>query len=71
MPFKLAAYHFAAQLTERAKTAGAVNTLIKKDDIIIGDNTDGCGVEDIRDNLRWIGATKYFNSWRGGRCSVF
>jgi len=54
VPFKLAAYHFAAQLTERAKTAGAVNTLIKKDDIIIGDNTDGCGLlRDIRDNLQW------------------
>ena len=54
LPFKFAAYHFAAQLTERAKTAGAVNTLIKKDDIIIGDNTDGCGLlRDIRDNLQW------------------
>ena len=54
VPFKLDAYHFAAQLTERATTAGAVNTLIKKDDIIIGDNTDGCGLlRDIRDNLQW------------------
>tara|TARA_S200000501_G_scaffold379012_1_gene446324 strand:+ start:597 stop:1427 length:831 start_codon:yes stop_codon:yes gene_type:complete len=54
VPFKLAAYHFAAQLTERAKTAGAVNTLIKRDGIIIGDNTDGCGLlRDIRDNLQW------------------
>ena len=59
VPFKLAAYHFAAQLTERAKTAGAVNTLIKKDDIIIGDNTDGCGLlRDIRENLQWPLAQK-------------
>ena len=54
VPFKLAAYHFAAKLTERAKIAGAVNTLIKKEGIIIGDNTDGCGLlKDIRDNLQW------------------
>ena len=54
VPFKLAAYHFAAQLTKRAKIAGAVNTLIKKNGIIIGDNTDGCGLlKDIRDNLQW------------------
>lgn len=54
VPFKLAAYHFSEQLTERAKMAGAVNTLIKKDGIVIGDNTDGCGLlADMNDNLQW------------------
>ncbi|MCM2678053.1 shikimate dehydrogenase [Echinimonas agarilytica] len=45
MPFKLDAYHFATQLTERARMAGAVNTLKVLDDGgILGDNTDGAGL---------------------------
>ncbi|MDV7105744.1 shikimate dehydrogenase [Vibrio sp. TH_r3] len=44
-PFKEEAYQFADRLTERAKLAGAVNTLKKLDDgEIIGDNTDGEGL---------------------------
>jgi shikimate dehydrogenase len=48
-PFKEEAYQFAHRLTERAKLAGAVNTLKKLDDgEIIGDNTDGEGlVQDL------------------------
>lgn len=48
-PFKEDAYQFANRLTERAKLAGAVNTLKKLDDgEIIGDNTDGEGlVQDL------------------------
>ncbi|PMJ91949.1 shikimate dehydrogenase [Vibrio sp. 10N.261.55.A7] len=48
-PFKEDAYQFADRLTERAKLAGAVNTLKKLDDgEIIGDNTDGEGlVQDL------------------------
>lgn len=48
-PFKEEAYQFANQLTERAKLAGAVNTLKKLDDgVILGDNTDGEGlVQDL------------------------
>ncbi|MGF1683458.1 shikimate dehydrogenase [Photobacterium minamisatsumaniensis] len=51
-PFKEDAYQFASQLTERAKLAGAVNTLKKLDDgAIIGDNTDGEGlVQDLLQN---------------------
>lgn len=49
VPFKEDAYQFANQLTERARLAGAVNTLKKLDDGgILGDNTDGQGlVQDL------------------------
>lgn len=51
LPFKLQAYQLCTELTARAQAAGAVNTLIFKDDRIIGDNTDGCGlVTDIVHN---------------------
>lgn len=55
VPFKLEAYSFAARLTERARRAGAVNTLAMQDDgTVLGDNTDGIGmVSDIVDNLGW------------------
>ena len=54
-PFKLDAFAFADALTERAQTAGAVNTLVKQDDgSILGDNTDGAGlVADIKKHLGW------------------
>jgi len=49
-PFKEEAFKFADRLTERAKLAGAVNTLKKLDDgEILGDNTDG---EGLVQNLR-------------------
>lgn len=52
VPFKEEAFRFADQLTERAKLAGAVNTLKKLDDGgVIGDNTDGEGlVQDLLQN---------------------
>ncbi|KUJ83071.1 shikimate dehydrogenase [Microbulbifer flavimaris] len=55
VPFKLDAYEFADRLTERARAAGAVNTLaLQSDGGILGDNTDGAGlVADIRNNLGW------------------
>jgi shikimate dehydrogenase len=54
VPFKLDAYHYAQQLTKRAQQAGAVNTLTMKDQVIIGDNTDGIGLlTDIRSLLGW------------------
>ncbi|WGL15330.1 shikimate dehydrogenase [Microbulbifer bruguierae] len=54
-PFKLDAFAYADSLTERARTAGAVNTLALQDDgRLLGDNTDGPGlVSDIRDRLGW------------------
>lgn len=55
VPFKIDAYEFADHLSDRAKLAGAVNTLALEDDgYIYGDNTDGIGlVRDIRHNLDW------------------
>ncbi|MFV8782875.1 shikimate dehydrogenase [Microbulbifer sp. SA54] len=55
VPFKLDAFDFAGALTERARTAGAVNTLaVQEDGSILGDNTDGAGlVADLKQHLGW------------------
>lgn len=55
VPFKMDAYNFADELSDRARLAGAVNTLALQDDgKIYGDNTDGAGlVRDICENLAW------------------
>ena len=54
VPFKMDAFNYADQLSDRAKKAGAVNTLIKKHGYILGDNTDGVGfVNDVQSNLQW------------------
>jgi shikimate dehydrogenase len=51
LPFKLEAYALATLLTERARAAGAVNTLKFDNEAILGDNTDGVGlVADITRN---------------------
>ena len=52
VPFKEEAFRLSTQLSERARAAGAVNTLRFDGNDIHGDNTDGAGlVADIRDNL--------------------
>jgi len=53
VPFKLEAFNLADVVTERAKLAGAVNTLHKlSDGKILGDNTDGIGlVRDLTSNF--------------------
>jgi shikimate dehydrogenase len=51
LPFKLEAHALADTLTERARAAGAVNTLKIENGLILGDNTDGAGlVTDIERN---------------------
>jgi shikimate dehydrogenase len=51
LPFKIEAARVCTRLEERARAAGAVNTLVFKDGEIIGDNTDGPGlVADITRN---------------------
>ncbi|WP_034300791.1 shikimate dehydrogenase [Herbaspirillum sp. RV1423] len=51
VPFKLEAHALADRLTERARLAGAVNTLKFEGGLILGDNTDGAGlVADIVQN---------------------
>ncbi|MDR1853802.1 MAG: shikimate dehydrogenase [Azoarcus sp.] len=52
VPFKLQACSLSTRLTERARAAGAVNTLTFEGDVIVGDNTDGAGlVRDLANNL--------------------
>ncbi len=55
VPFKHEACDFADQLSDRARRAGAVNTLRLEDDgTILGDNTDGIGlIRDMIANLGW------------------
>ncbi len=55
VPFKGDAYDYAGELTERARRAGAVNTLAFRDGApVLGDNTDGVGMlRDITVNLGW------------------
>ncbi|VXC88592.1 dehydroshikimate reductase, NAD(P)-binding [Pseudomonas sp. 8Z] len=52
VPFKEDAFRLADELTERARRAGAVNTLKKLEDgRLLGDNTDGAGLtRDLQDN---------------------
>ena len=53
LPFKLEAFDLADNLSDRAKLAGAVNTIrFEPDGKIFGDNTDGTGlVHDLTKNL--------------------
>lgn len=44
MPFKLDALQWVTTLSSQAKRAGAVNTIIRKNDGFEGDNTDGKGL---------------------------
>jgi shikimate dehydrogenase len=55
LPFKRDAYDFSHRLSDRARRAGAVNTLtLTADGTIEGDNTDGIGlVRDMIANLGW------------------
>jgi len=52
-PHKGAAQALCDELTPRARSAGAVNTLVRRDDgSVLGDTTDGAGlVHDLVDNL--------------------
>ena len=53
VPFKFEAFALCDNLTERARAAGAVNTLTFSAKQIHGDNTDGLGlVNDINNNLK-------------------
>lgn len=52
VPFKLEAFKYATELTERARLAEAVNTFRFDGANVLGDNTDGAGlVRDITGNL--------------------
>ena len=52
VPLKELAYRHADEVSERARLAEAVNTLVIEPDRIFGDNTDGVGlVRDLQENL--------------------
>ena len=55
VPFKQEAFDFAQELSDRAKRAGSVNTLVARPHgVIYGDTTDGIGlVRDMIANLGW------------------
>jgi shikimate dehydrogenase len=61
VPFKHDAFQLATQHTDRARAAGAVNTLkFEADGNVLGDNTDGIGlVRDITSNLGFALAGKH------------
>ena len=50
LPFKVEAFGYATELSERARAAQAVNTLSYRAGAIFGDNTDGAGL--VTDLLR-------------------
>lgn len=50
VPFKERAFHLADMSSERARDAGAVNTLVVRAEGLFGDNTDGVGL--VRDLCR-------------------
>ncbi len=51
VPFKRTAWELMDELSDRARLAGAVNTILFRDDTRYGDNTDGVGlVRDLREN---------------------
>lgn len=53
LPHKSEVTRFVDDMSERASTAGAVNTLVFKDREIYGDNTDGVGLmRDLQSNLQ-------------------
>ena len=52
VPLKQEAWSLVQERSDRAEQAGAVNTIVFKDDGLYGDNTDGVGlVRDLGDNL--------------------
>jgi shikimate dehydrogenase len=69
LPFKRHACEFADRLSDRAKLAGAVNTLrLEADGTVFGDNTDGIGlVRDMIANLGWtLGSSRILMLGAGG-----
>jgi shikimate dehydrogenase len=52
LPHKRAAADLVNELTPRAQLADAVNTIVRREDRLLGDNTDGAGLlRDLRVNL--------------------
>ncbi|MFM7659921.1 MAG: shikimate dehydrogenase [Betaproteobacteria bacterium] len=78
LPFKLEAFARCALVSERAKAAGAVNTIVFRDSEIFGDNTDGLGLVDdlsLRLGVRLRGSSVMIfgagGATRGVLCPLF
>ena len=53
VPHKRAATDLVNELTPRAQVANAINTIVRRDESLVGDNTDGAGLlADLTRNLR-------------------
>jgi shikimate dehydrogenase len=53
LPHKNAATDLVNELTVRAERADAVNTIVRRDELLVGDNTDGAGLlADLTRNLQ-------------------
>ncbi len=53
VPHKRAATDLVNELTPRAQVANAINTIVRRDESLVGDNTDGAGLHaDLTRNLR-------------------
>jgi len=75
LPHKQAAADLVNELTPRAQQANAVNTIVRDDLTLIGDNTDGTGlVIDLKINLKleWTRPHRAirYNIYRGDLASI-
>jgi len=53
VPHKRAATDLVNELTQRAQVANAINTIVRRDESLVGDNTDGAGLlTDLTRNLQ-------------------
>ena len=58
LPFKEAILRYLDDVTENARTIGAVNTIVNREGRLIGENTDWIGlVRDLKDHLQIKGKT--------------
>jgi len=58
LPFKEAVIGSLDEITESARTIGAVNTIVNREGMLIGDNTDWIGLlRDLRDHVQIEGKT--------------
>lgn len=73
LPFKEAVIGSLDEITESARDIGAVNTILNRDGMLVGDNTDWIGlVRDLKDHLQ-IGGKTFAVLGAGGmaRAAVF
>ncbi len=73
LPYKTSAVDITNNISEIAKTANAVNTLSRNEELeLCGDNTDGIGfINDLKNRLRYYNKIeRFFAQHLGGRCGI-